>query len=109
MEYCGPRALPHSVFLAWSQDDQDKALAWMVHDRSKCSRCGTFPEDWVAPDGRMKIPPPFEAHDRTCYGCQQIDRYSRYLEKEGGESAGRIVVLTPADPFEYDRDFWTQD
>lgn len=107
MDYCGPRALPHSQFLRWSRDDQDKAIAWMQHTQAKCPNCGTFPEDWLTSEGRMKIPPPFEAHDRTCYGCQQIGRYNKYLEKEGGEAAGRIVVLLPADPNEYNPEFWT--
>lgn len=46
MRYCGPRALPHSAFLAWTDDDQDKALAWQQFERSVCPGCGTREDEW---------------------------------------------------------------
>lgn len=46
MDYCGPRGIPHSRFLSWEQDDQDKALAWMEIVDLTCKQCGTRIEEW---------------------------------------------------------------
>lgn len=66
MRYCAPKALPHSTFLAWSDDDQDKALAWQRFEDETCPGCGTRPDEWE--------------HDRTafvgdqtrCLGCEVL-------------------------------------
>jgi hypothetical protein len=51
MAYCGPRALPHSEFLAWRRSDRDKALWWVIHERQRCQSCGTRPEEWNPKQG----------------------------------------------------------
>ncbi len=108
LDYCGPRGLPHSEFLTWSEDDQDKALAWLRAEQAKCSECGTVPEEWVAGDGvRPAIPPPYEVDTMVCYGCEERERFGRYLDGERGEGSGPEgvkIVLRPADWSEYPKD-----
>lgn len=105
MAYCGPRGIPHSVFLAWDHDDQDKALAWLHNDRARCSGCGTFADEWITDEGRVRIPPPFEPESVLCYGCQDVERYRKHLGDE--PPLGMYVVLKPTDPNEYDSQFFT--
>lgn len=61
MAYCGPRGIPLSAFLGWSQDDQDAALAWQADQAQRCPRCGTHPDD-----------PAGEASKHVCRGCARI-------------------------------------
>lgn len=92
MEYCAPRALPHTAFLSWSEDDQDKALAWLIHDRSKCPQCGTHPDDWIdSATGRALEPPPFMADAKRCWGCVTL---SDSRERDEG-IIGQLHYLTP--------------
>lgn len=61
-----PRGIPHSRFLAWHPDDQDKALAWVREQSLKCSGCGTRKDEW-AEDRDAYI----SVHE-VCPGCQRI-------------------------------------
>lgn len=72
MEYCGPLGIPHSKFLTWPEDDQDKAIAHLLHGRSQCGQCGTNPQDWVDEEGIPVEPVPYVAEAIRCYGCSAI-------------------------------------
>lgn len=89
MEYCGPIGLPHSRFLSWDPDDQDKAMAWVFHKASRCSQCGTFPEEWLDGDGMPVYPPPYMAGSEICLGCETLDA-ERKLLPSGKESQYRM-------------------
>lgn len=43
-----PLGIPHSEFLSWSEDDQDKALAFQRAQLEICSTCGTREAEWEA-------------------------------------------------------------
>ncbi len=58
------------MFLSWSDEDQDKALAWVVQQRGRCDSCGTF--DWQWPDEGNDSH--LEADVFLCYGCERIER-----------------------------------
>jgi hypothetical protein len=74
MEYCAPLGIPHSQFLRWSTDDQDKAMAYEVYKRTVCHKCGTIPEDWIDHEtGRELDDPPFEPVTRYCQGCATME------------------------------------
>lgn len=74
MEYCAPLGIPHSQFLRWLPEDQDKALAYEVFKRTTCHRCGTIPEDWLDPGtGQEKDDPPFVVSTRYCPGCATLE------------------------------------
>lgn len=82
MDYCGPQGIPHSVFLKWKEEDQDKALAWVVHNRLKCGRCGTVTSDWLDEAGMDREPPPYVAVTELCVGCQILkDRIGEIPEE----------------------------
>jgi hypothetical protein len=64
LAYCVPKALPHSRFLAWPDDDQDKALAYERAMRSVCARCGTRPAEWEADSFA------YVGQSYACPGCE---------------------------------------
>jgi hypothetical protein len=58
------------VFLAWSDEDQGKALAWSLQQRGRCKSCVTF--DWQWPN--EGVDSDLVADTYMCYGCEQIER-----------------------------------
>lgn len=97
MAYCGPRGIPHSVFLGrvvrpgvdagWLQADRDDALAWQAHENRRCRSCGTHPEEWA--EDKFA----YHAHLSECRGCKQRERLSNTDEAKRGE--GRFAVMQP--------------
>lgn len=83
MEYCAPLGLPHSKFLGWDPSDQDKAIAWVIHNMSKCPQCGTFPEDYMGDNGRPLEPPPMVVKTKRCYGCVLLDDNQKEATGDG--------------------------
>lgn len=73
MAYCGPRGIPHSVFLGgpagWTPDDRDKALAWQELDRQTCRGCGTRTEEWNPEHGGHRQAYDFDVV--VCPGCEK--------------------------------------
>lgn len=67
MAYCGPRGIPHSVFLSWPELDQDKALEWAREQATVCDGCGTRRAEWDA-DGDA-----YYAVPSICRGCEAIE------------------------------------
>lgn len=72
MEYCAPLGLPHSQFLNWHEDDQDKALAFLLFKGEICPNCGTSNDGWVDDRGRWLDEPKYEVVTHKCYGCEEI-------------------------------------
>jgi hypothetical protein len=104
MDYCGPRGIPHSVFLGravgpgqpqWTADDRDKALWWMLHEREKCPNCGTRPEEWdPAQGGDLHA---YAWKPRHCRGCEVSAQGQDWLEKQRKNNSlrrGTTVGLT---------------
>ncbi|HKN38787.1 MAG TPA: hypothetical protein VJ456_06740 [Acidimicrobiia bacterium] len=95
MAYCGPRGIPHSVFLGrvvgpddpqWLPSDREDAMAWSAHEARRCKHCGTHPEEW-AEDGMA-----YHAHMTACRGCRQLQRLQNSKQaQEAGD--GRSVVM----------------
>lgn len=79
MAYCGPRGIPLSTFLSWSEDDQQAALAWQSHEARRCSGCGTHPDDW-AEDRHA-----FHAEAYQCSGCLKLERLKQAPHVVNGE------------------------
>lgn len=72
MDYCGPRGLPLSQFLSWSEDDQQAALAWQSRDAARCKDCGTHAEDWDPEQGGSRDA--YHVVIRECQGCVELQR-----------------------------------
>jgi hypothetical protein len=74
MDYCGERGIPHSTFLGsrrpgvWTDDDQDKAIAWQRHKKAICPGCGTRAEEWS--DDRHA----FVGDQVRCLGCEVLEQ-----------------------------------
>lgn len=103
MDYCGPHGIPHSHFLGgprvWTEEDQQKALWWMVRERQRCSGCGTHPDDWNEDLGGRRDA--FVAEERTCPGCRERGPAEQLLQKEQhsgpAKHGARIVLVRPPD------------
>lgn len=68
LDYCCPLGIPHSTFLDWDSDDQDKAIAHMLERRKACPDCGTRAEEWEA------NPDAYVGHVRRCAGCEVVEQ-----------------------------------
>lgn len=77
MRLCNDWHIPHSKFLKWDREDQEKALAQFAYERQRCTNCGIHPDDW--PDHTI---PMFDAVAETCPGCAERARYERYLAEQ---------------------------
>jgi len=86
MSYCGPKGIPLSRFLSWSEQDQDAALAWQAHDNRRCPGCGTHPDDWVEDKGGSRY-----AYHAEAYVCQGCVESQRMTESEAVVKGGRGV------------------
>jgi len=100
MAYCGPRGIPHSVFLGrvvragdaeWLPSDRDDALAWQAHENGRCGNCGTHPEEW------REDPLAFHAHLNECQGCKQRERLAQSEKaQKAGEGVSAVMAHGPA-------------
>lgn len=64
MDYCGPRGIALSAFLAWDEADQQVALEWSERDRETCGNCGTHRDDFDPRRGGHR-----HAHIPEIYVC----------------------------------------
>lgn len=81
----------HSEFLAYSQDDRDKAIWEYLEDRKTCPHCGTRSEEWYDDDGRYR--PAYVAELAECEGCVVKLRGEAEAEQELRDFRGSRVVL----------------
>lgn len=92
MAYCGPKGIPLSAFLAWSEADQDAALAWQGYENRRCHGCGTHPDDWNEKQGGSRFA--WHAEHYQCPGCVKREQHSeRPQVKDAGP--GIHVRLAP--------------
>lgn len=99
MDYCGPRGIPHSRFLDWSTDDQEKALWWMARERQRCNGCGTHPDEWNEDLGGSREA--YKAEERTCPGCRERGPAADALDRArnaGDPKHGTSIALIPNRP-----------
>jgi hypothetical protein len=78
--------IPHSRFLSWAEDDQDKALAYLRDRATVCGGCGTRAKEW---DGD---PFAFVAQATTCLGCEVIERERDNVHEQ---AKGVRIFLVP--------------
>jgi hypothetical protein len=98
MAYCGPRGLPHLHFLGgpaqWTQHDREAALWWLMHERQRCSSCGTRQEEWDPKQGGQLQA--YEPKIDRCAGCAALERGQKDLEHEQKErrapSGARVIL-----------------
>ena len=76
LSYCVPLGIPHSEFLNWDPDDQDKALAYVRDQGSRCGGCGTRKDDWE------DDPDAFVGWHERCPGCERLEQERANVEKD---------------------------
>jgi hypothetical protein len=82
MMFCNTHGIPHSKFLEWDQTDQNKAIAYLYEEGTRCGMCGTADWEWEQED-ELGIVRPVRAYEPTghfCMGC--------YLKSVAGEETG---------------------
>ena len=93
MKVCKEYQIPHSVFLnEWDEEDRAKAMAYMIHEASTCSRCGTQPWEWDPDQGGSKFA--YWPRESICRGCELKD----WIQKDKSRNTdqpGRYVELVP--------------
>ncbi len=100
-----PLGIPHSEFLSWPADDQDKALAWLAEESERCGQCGTRSDEH---DPRVGGDPHrYEAVASRCRGCELIAQKRRDLQKDAPDALGVRVGLQLAPEDEDDDDVLT--
>ena len=94
MKYCVEHAIPHSRFLSWPEEDQDKVIEYLIFEGRRCNRCGTFAEEWLDPTTKRPIdPPPYDIDSTRCLGCVELDRVQEYMGKDN--HSGLYFHLVP--------------
>ena len=96
LAYCVPLGIPHSEFLSWPADDQDKALAYLAAESEKCRKCRTRAADWDPKQGGSRTA--FVADISRCLGCELIQMAERDLkDSPEGDMLGIQIGLVPND------------
>lgn len=94
MRVCHHYQISHSEFLAWSDLDRAKALAFMIREGQRCPRDGTHPDEWTDPDNPRIPVVTWRATHKQCEGCTAIREYrQQHLTKEEQEREDIHVLL----------------
>lgn len=91
LDVCAEYRIPHSEFLRWSQQDRSKAIHQYINSRTRCSGCGTMPDEWNEETGGSRFA--YRAEARRCRGCQVKQGEQQSLEKQGHTGNGLYVAL----------------
>lgn len=89
LAYCVPLGIPHSRFLSWTEDDQDKALAWRAEQAQHCHSCGTRRDEWE------DDPFAYVVHSDQCPGCELLEIEQEEQEDDAHPEKGMKVFLLP--------------
>lgn len=96
-----PLGLPHSAFLTWDDDDQDKALAWRLEQAARCGRCRTRRDEWDPARGGDRDA--YVSDVSRCPGCERLDHAARDLRGHE-DTHGLQIGLVPNDDHDHDDD-----
>ena len=83
--WCTDKGIPHSQFLDWSVEDQQKVMASLLEERSRCKSCGTSEWEWES--DRFA----YSAAQHICNGCMRLDA----ANEDSNRSPGAKMVLVP--------------
>lgn len=87
--------ISHSEFLAWPQDDRDKAIWWEIRQGETCHTCGTRAAEWDPGQGGDRAA--YIAKLIPCRGCQAIEN-RRAAIPENHDARGQHIVLARPEP-----------
>jgi hypothetical protein len=90
LEVCRDYKIAHSAFLAWDQDDRDKAIWAHIQDRQTCQQCGTRPDEWDPEQGGHRHA--YLARVEVCRGCQAKHQRDKALTDEQRQPGVQVVL-----------------
>jgi hypothetical protein len=67
MRLCNKMGIPHSQFMSWDVDDQEKALQYDAWIGMLCPGCSTHPEMWERDQYALV------GDTHMCHGCREIE------------------------------------
>jgi hypothetical protein len=90
LDVCAAYGISHSQFLAWDQDDRDKAIWHHIWRRETCRSCGTRPDEWDETKGGHRYA--YVAEAVQCRGCQ-VKEGAREAFADSKDRGVHIVLL----------------
>jgi hypothetical protein len=87
---CHHYRIPHGEFLAWPDEDRDKAIWMWLRERSTCPHCGTRPEEWDPTQGGNRRA--YLAEVQVCRGCQAIAERQKGIDDKHANHGHHIVL-----------------
>lgn len=90
---CREYRIAHSAFLAWPDDDQDKARAFWRYEQSLCKGCGTRGDEWDEQAGGHRHA--YSAITDECPGCRARGQLENHLRESKGDHSGVRILLLP--------------
>jgi hypothetical protein len=93
LDYCVPLGIPHSTFLGWLEEDQDKAIAWQRSKLGRCQECGTPIHEWVDASGEAVEPPPYVVTTAYCVGCATVKEERDRIKASGSDDRADTVKV----------------
>lgn len=85
--WCTDKGIPHSQFLRWDEADQQKVMASLLEERSRCKSCGTSEWEWAEDQFA------YSTARHVCRGCMLLDA----AQEDTGDLPGAKMVLLPKD------------
>lgn len=81
------------MFLAWPDDDQEKAIAWLLEQRSRCPGCH-LPWDLVTDPEHAKR---WRVVQDRCHACEARGAHQSLL-RQTGQSLDGLFVSVEVEP-----------
>lgn len=82
--------VPRSVFLSWTEDDREWALALLAYEADLCV-CGQPRSESMNPSAEFGT---YRADRLRCHACAEIARASERFTGPGSDARGLYISLT---------------
>jgi hypothetical protein len=83
--------VPRSVFLGWSDDDRDWALALLAYEADLCA-CGQPRSESMSPDNEGG----YTTEPLRCHACAAVARGGEPFSEPGNDPRGLFISVTKA-------------
>ena len=88
LDYTAERGIPHSEFLGWDEEDQEKAIVWLTEQRLKCPDCGTREDEWNPKMGGELAA--YHVYTYQCMVCKSIEDAHKDARIKDGKRKGQL-------------------
>lgn len=73
----------------WTDEDQDKALAWLREDAKVCPNCRTRADLWAS---SPRDQPPYLGQMHHCPGCEALEQEQRNIPERAQNHTRAYLV-----------------